>query len=364
MHPCLTPDTLAGLRRPRPYPAVTVLLPTHRTGPEAAQDAVRLRGLVAEAEQRLRADPAVTGERRAEVMAALDRAVAEVDPARAEDGLALFAAPGEHQVWTLARPVPARVVLSDTFVTRNLVAAHAAEHPYWLLAVAADRATLWDGRAADVTEHTADDFPLTRDLDDPDVERKERIGDVPSTFRSERTRGFLREAARAMSGILAVHPRPIYVAGEAAALSLLDELGMFTEGATPVPHGGLAGGTAARVRQAMVPLLAAREEAQLDTTLRDLDDARGHQRFAAGLDEVWRHAVEGRVRLLAVEDTYRATVREAGGHLVPAAADDLDAHEDIVDEVVEHALETGAGVRFVLPDALAGHGRIAAALRY
>ncbi|MEV0126081.1 chemotaxis protein [Streptomyces sp. NPDC050703] len=373
MHPSLTPDTLAGLRRPRAYPAVTVLLPTHRAGPEAGQDAVRLRDLVAEAGKRLREDPAVTAERGAEVAAALDRAVAEVDPARAGDGLALFAAPGEHQVWSLARTVPARVVLSDTFVTRNLVAAHAAERPYWLLAVAADRVTLWDGGTADATEHTADGFPLTRGPEGregaegpaaPGIERKERIGDVPSTFRSERTRGFLREAVRAVNGVLAVHPRPVYVAGEAAALSLLDELGMFTAGATPVPHGGLARGTAARVRQAMAPLLAAREEAELGTTLRDLDDARGHQRFAAGLDEVWHHAMEGRVRLLAVEDTFRATVREAGGHLVPAAADDLDAHEDIVDEVVEHALETGAQVRFVPADALTGHGRIAAALRY
>ncbi|WP_447036019.1 baeRF3 domain-containing protein [Streptomyces sp. DSM 118878] len=364
MHPSLTPDVLADLRRPRAYPAVTVLLPTHRAGPEKAQNAVRLRNLVAEAGKRLQEDPAVTRERRAEVATALDRAVAEIDPVRTEDGLALFAAPGEHQVWSLARTVPARVVLSDTFLTRNLVAAQAAERAYWLLAVAAGRVTLWDGSAADVTEHTADGFPLTRDLADPDAERKERIGDLPSTFRSERARGFLRGAVRAVSGILAVRPRPVYVAGEAAALSLLDELGMFTEGATPVPHSGLAGGTAAEVRQAMAPLLAARDESELGTTLRELEDARDHKRLAAGLDEVWHHATEGRVRLLAVEDTYRATVREAGGHLVPAEADDLDAHDDIVDEVVEHAMETGAQVRFVPADALADQGRIVAALRY
>ncbi|WP_369212817.1 baeRF3 domain-containing protein [Streptomyces flavofungini] len=364
MHPSLTPDVLAGLRRPRTYPAVTVLLPTHRRGPENAQDAVRLRNLVAEAGKRLKEDPAVTRGRRAQVGMALERAVAEVDLVHAEDGLALFAAPGEHQVWSLGRTVPARVVLSDTFLTRNLVAAHAAERPYWLLAVAADRVTLWDGRAAGVTEHTADGFPLTRGRDDADAERKERIGDLPSTFRSEHTRGFLREAARAVGGILAVRPRPVYVAGEAAALALLDELGLFTGGATPVPHGGLAGAGAAEVRQTMAPLLAARERSELGTTLRDLDDARGHRRFAAGLDEVWHHATDGRVRLLAVEDTYRATVREAGGHLVPAGADDLDAHNDIVDEVVEHALETGAQVRFVPRDALVDHGRIAAALRY
>ncbi|NED01843.1 chemotaxis protein, partial [Streptomyces sp. SID6648] len=86
-------------------------------------------------------DPSVTRDRRAEVSGELDRAMAEVDLTYAEDGLAIFAAPGEHQVWTLSRSVPERVVLSDTFLTRNLVAAQAAERPFWVLSVAADRVT-------------------------------------------------------------------------------------------------------------------------------------------------------------------------------------------------------------------------------
>lgn len=123
----LSPATLAGLRRPRPYPAVSVLTPTHRREPDNAQDRVRLRNAVAAAKKQLEEDPAVSRDRRAEVSLELDRALAEIDLTYAEDGLAIFAAPGEHQVWTLSRSVPERVVLSDTFLTRNLVAAQAAE---------------------------------------------------------------------------------------------------------------------------------------------------------------------------------------------------------------------------------------------
>ena len=67
---------------------------------------------VAEAKKKLQSDPAVTRERRADVVRQLDQALAEVDLTHAEDGLAIFAAPGEHQVWTLKRSVPERVVLS------------------------------------------------------------------------------------------------------------------------------------------------------------------------------------------------------------------------------------------------------------
>ncbi|MEU6673089.1 chemotaxis protein [Streptomyces sp. NPDC046925] len=364
MHPSLNPAALAELRRPRPYPAVTVLLPTHRREPDNAQDPVRLRNLVHEAKERLESDPAVAREQRREVAAQLDRAVAEIDLVHAEDGLAVFAAPGEHQVWSLARTVPSRVVLSDTFLTRNVVAAQAAERPYWVLAVSADRVSLWSGTAGRVTEHEADGFPLTRSLEDPDAERKERIGDVPSTFRDEQTRRFLREADAAAAGVLRSHPRPLFVAGEAAALSLLDDVGAVGKEATPVPHGGLAHGPADAVWQAVRPFLAARDKSELDAVLHELDAAQGRRQYAAGLDEVWQNVTTDRVRFLAVEDSYQATVRDDGGHLVPAGSDDLDAVDDVVDDIVERALDTGAQVRFVPEDTLADRGRIACALRY
>ncbi|NEB75407.1 chemotaxis protein, partial [Streptomyces sp. SID14478] len=192
MYSSLTPEILRGLRAQRPYPAVSLALPTHRRRPDNAQDPVRLGNLVEEAGRLLDADPAVTRERRDDVVAQLRAAAAELDPGQARDGLVVFAAPGEHQAWAVDRPVPERVVVADTFLTRNLVAADAAQRPYWVLAVAADRIALWDGQGARVVEDTAHGFPLSRGLGDLDAERKERVGDLPSTFRDEQTRQFFR----------------------------------------------------------------------------------------------------------------------------------------------------------------------------
>ena len=361
----LSPATLSELRRPRPYPAVSVLTPTHRREPDNAQDPVRLRNVVAEAKKQLESDPAVTRERRSDVVRQLDQALAEVDLAHAEDGLVIFAAPGEHQVWSLARAVPERVVLSDTFLTRNLVSAHAAERPFWVLSVSADRAILWSGGTDRVVEDHSGGFPMTRTLENFDAERQERIGDLPSTFRDEGTRHFLREADATLGMVLRDEPRPLYVTGEQAALSLLDEVGGVTKEAVHIPHGGLSHGTPEAVWQAVRPMVAAEARRSTDAVARELETARGRRAFAAGVDEVWHSAREGRVRLLAVEENYRVTVSDVlGDHLVPAAGGDLDAREDIVDEIVEQCLETGAEVRFV-PDGMLGdaHG-IAGVLRY
>ncbi|MFF5184596.1 chemotaxis protein [Streptomyces sp. NPDC000345] len=364
MEHALSPATLSELRRPRPYPAVSVLTPTHRRDPLNAQDRVRLRNVVAEAKKQLDSDPAVTRERRSDVAEQLDRALAEVDLAHAEDGLVIFAAPGEHQVWSLARPVPERVVLSDTFLTRNLVSAQAAERPYWVLSVSADRATLWNGGPDRVTEEQVGGFPLTRPQENFDAERQEQIGDMPSTFRDEGTRHFLRDADAAMNRLLRQAPRPLYVTGEQAALSALDDIGTVTRAAVHVPHGGLSHGTPDAVWQAVRPMVAAEARRSVDTVNRALESALGRKEFAAGVDEVWQSAREGRVRLLAVEENYRVTVRDDGDHLIPAVSGDLDAREDIVDEIVEQCLETGADVRFVPDGTLSDADGIAGVLRY
>jgi hypothetical protein len=364
MEHALSPATLAELRRPRPYPAVSVLTPTHRREPESGQDPVRLRNVVTEARRRLESDPAVTRERRNEVVAQLDRALAEVDLTHAEDGLAIFAAPGEHQVWSLARAVPERVVLSDTFLTRNLVAAQVAERPFWVLSVSADRVTLWSGGEDRVVEDRSGGFPLQRRRENFDAERQMRIGDLPSTFRDEGTRQFLREADTAMSAVLREQPRPLYVTGEQAALSLLDEAGSVARCAVHVPRGGLAHAGPEAVWQALRPLLEAEARKDTAAVLQELTSARGRRTYAAGLDELWQSAREGRVRLLAVEENFRATVSDLGSHLVPAVPGDLDSREDIVDEIVEQCLETGAEVRFVPDGALGDANGIAGVLRY
>ncbi|WP_371477237.1 chemotaxis protein [Kitasatospora sp. NBC_00315] len=361
----LTPTVLAELRRPRRYPALSVLMPTHRSEPENTQDPVRLRNLVAEAKSRLHADEAVSRADRLDLLEQLDRAVADVDLVHAEDGLVIFVAPGEHQVWSIPRAVPARVVFSDTFLTRNLVSTRAAGAPYWVFTVSAERATLFSGSGSKLTEHTGHGFPLEYVPDLPDVERKERIGDVPSTFRDEQTRHFVREADTALAALLEVEPRPLYVLGEAAALAVLDEVGTAAKSAAAqVPRGGLARASAAVVREAVRGAVEEQGRREVARAKERLDQAQGAKTRAAGIDEVWRSVSEGRGALLVVEEDYFEAVRVTDDHLVPAAAGEPDVREDMVDEIVERALDTGAQVTFVPTGELADLGRIAAVLRY
>ncbi|MFJ1580791.1 chemotaxis protein [Streptomyces sp. NPDC088182] len=364
----LNPDVLRELRAPRTYPAVSLTMPTHRREPHHEQDAVRLRNLLAEAGRRLEAEPGLDKRTRAAVRGRLDKAVAEVDLRHLLDGLLLLADAGEFRVWYLPREVPERVVLSDTYLTRNLVAATAQSRPFWVLAIAADRATLWSGSGESLREHREDGFPLTPPEDTWDVEREERIGDTPSTFTDEETRRFLRSVDETMGAVLARRPRPLYLVGLAPALALLEETGSATRTAVGrLVKGGLTDGPAPvllKELRSVVEEYARREKAEVLTRL---DDAKGRRTFAAGLDEVWESVREKRAELVALEEHYRRTVRVSDGHLIPVddeSATGPDVREDIVDELVETALDGGAEVVFLPDDALAVHDRIAAVLRY
>ncbi|NUL05271.1 chemotaxis protein [Streptomyces lunaelactis] len=368
----LTPALLRTLRETQPYPVVSVTVPTHRREPDNAQDAVRLRNLVAEAERRLDSDETVSRQARIDIKTQLDQAVAEVDLRHTLDGLVILANPGEHQIWYLPRRVPERVVLSDTYLTRNLVAAKAMDRPYWILAVAADRATLWHGSGESVREHNRNGFPKVMEPEVQDVQREERAGDSASTFRDEQIHRFLREVDAALSAVLAAEPRPLYLVGLAPALALLEEVGTVERDvAGKVLNGGLLNGPAHVLYRELEAGIGEFHRKEAARTIDRLVAARGRRTFAAGLDEVREAAQEGRAALVAVEENFQQTVRVDQGHLVPvdpaepgSAPSEDGVREDIVDEIVEAALDSGAEVVFVPGDALAGHNRIAADLRY
>lgn len=319
---------------------------------------------------RLEADPAVTHEAGNAVKEQLDRAVTELDPRRALDALVVLVTADEHQIWQIPRTAPERVVLSDTYLTRNLVAAKAQAQPFWALTVSAEHAVLWSGAQDVLTEERTGGFPLTAPREAPNPQREEQIGDTPSTFTDEETRNFLRTVDEKLRAVLAEDPRPLYLVGLAPALALLDEVGESTKSAVGrVAKGVPADMTPGDLLKELRPALDERRQrfaAEIDGRL---DEARGRRAFAGGLDEVWAAVREGRAGLVAVEEHFQQTVRVADEHLEPVsgeAADltDSSVREDIVDELVEAALDSGADVVFLADDALTEYGRIAAALRY
>lgn len=377
----LTDATLRDLRRPRDYPAVSLLLPTTRRSPLSAEDPVRLRNTVAEAKRRLAEDPKVTRAARMDVESRLDAAAAEVDLTHSSDGLLILAAPGEHQVWYLPRSVPQRVVVSDTFLTRNLVAARLLGEPYWALVLSESETRLWDGAGDSLEAVTGNGFPVLPELPDHQDalpgRNFDKVGNHSMTGREEshveRERQYMRKVAGALMPVLERGRRPLYVVGLREQIAVFEKVFPARDAISArVENGGAVGKSAHELLGLLHPAFDERRSSRRGEVLRRLDDARGARRFTSGLDEIWQTVRQGRVALLAVEDHYQVTARVDGngGHPVkvesptePLAADP-SIREDVVDELVETAFKNGADIEFVPDDTLVGEDRVAAVLRY
>ncbi|WP_426511565.1 hypothetical protein ACPPVO_13615 [Dactylosporangium sp. McL0621] len=358
----MTVKDLATLT-PSGYPAVSLLMPTHRTAPANQQDPIRLRNLLAEARRRLDSDETVPREVASQVYDEIATAAERVDLRHAGDGLAVFASPGQVHVRVLDSPVQERVVIADTFEVRDVVADAARRHRYWALVLSEQPTRLWSGDGPELVEVTTHGFPFTHE----GMGLPRDYGQEPSKHEMERHRQFFRDIAGALAEIDRLDTRPLFVLG-------VDRYLPYFAAEWPRPFAGTVLGNydhagAHEVYELLAPRLAAYTAMEQVAALESLDAARGANRFAAGLAECWSLAHQGRGAHLLVEEGYHSPAWVHDDHLHPP---DQEPHQDApgvllddaVDDIVESVARQSGEVTFVGDDSLASDGRIALIVRY
>ncbi|SDY03580.1 hypothetical protein [Nitrosomonas halophila] len=119
-------------------PAISILLPTHRTFPDNRQDLITLKNLIKETEERLQ-----THLDKREVKAIIDAINAEVDGLDHNynlDSLGIFADCEEVTLMHFPFTVKQRVIIDDTFAIRDLVREINSSINYYILVIS--RATV------------------------------------------------------------------------------------------------------------------------------------------------------------------------------------------------------------------------------
>lgn len=139
----LTRQELRSLMEVRGGNHVSILMPTHRTGPETRQHRLRFKNLLSLASQRLDA----AGLRQPETTALLEPAQRLVHDSlfwsHQGDGLAVFLAEGIAEVLRLPLEVPELVVVSDRFHIKPLLPLISGDGRFYLLAISRKRIRLF-----------------------------------------------------------------------------------------------------------------------------------------------------------------------------------------------------------------------------
>ena len=346
------------------YPCLTITLPTHRTRPDNKQDPIRVKNLVTEGTNRLLGEFS-----KREVAPLLDRLNALVDAIDYEytlDGLMLAVNRDIAREFVLPFTLNERVVVDETFFTRDLVHALNRAHRYWVLSLSEQPTRLFAATRDDLEEITTGGFPMRHAGPGGDLPLPGGTGVNKSAYRDDRHRQFFRDVDQAFRAFMAEDPLPLALAGVDRYLAFFREVAGSAE-IIATMTGNVDHLSPHDLGRRIWPHVSDRFAARRREILQEMDAAMGSNRVASTLAEVWHLAGLGQGKVLVVEEGYHAPARlNDSGHLDlqvddPTAPDVMD---DAVDEVITTVLGKGGQVVFVENGELARHNRIALILRY
>lgn len=347
------------------FPSVSILLPTHRTSPDNLQDPVRVKNLLAEATKRLVDE---FGKREAgPVIDSLNAIIERIDYRTTLDGLAIYANKDMAKKYYLPISLTERVVIDESFAVRDLLLAVKRSHRYLVLVLSEKPSRLYDGFRDTLVEVEDYGFPFTHEGPGGATKLPGGQGINISAYRDERHRQFFSEVDKALSAVLKEDPLPLIVVGVDRYLAFFDEVSnnrTFVVGSLKGSHDTT---TAPELAKLVWPIVEDYCRSDRASIFAMLSDAIGSKTYAAGFDEIWKVAQEGRISRLLVEEEFFVPAKADATGINPMPVEDSAApgvYDDAIDQVIEQVLKTGGSVTFFEPGKLEEHSRLAAILRY
>lgn len=368
----------------RDGPCVSVFLPTHRTSPESAQDPIRLRNLLDEAEERLVAG----GLRSTEAKEVLEpgRKLLEFGEfwSYQSDGLAVFLAPGWSQFFRLPLEFPELVVVADRFHIKPLLPLLLGGGRFYVLALSQNEVRLLEGSRQSVEEVELEDVPrnLREALKYDDLEKEQQFRvagrggrGAPAVFHGHGIGGevdkvllerYLRQVDEGLWEVLREERAPLVLASVGYERAMFRKVTRYPyvleEGIEGNPEKLRAQELHERAWAIVEPVFTgAREEA----AERYREAAGSGEAVASNVEEVVRAALEGRVETLFVLlEQQRWGMVDPQTLEVVVHADRRPGDEDLLDRAAVETLLTSGTVFAVPPEEVPGPGPAAALLRY
>jgi hypothetical protein len=356
---------LRELQAVRHYPCVTITLPTHRSFPENRQDQIRVKNLVTEATNRLLGE--FSKRDLAPLLERLDALVADIDYKYTLDGLILAVNRDMAREYVLPFTLEERVVVDDTFFTRDLVHAMTRTRRYWVLSLSERLTRLFAATREHLEEVTTGGFPMEHLGPGGAAPLPGGLGINKSGYRDDHLRAFFRTVDRAFGRFTADDPLPLALAGVERHQTFFRQVTSHSRDVMASLAGNYDHLSAHDLGLLLWPEVRNAFAARQQDVLEVVAGAAGQHRLASTLSEVWHLVKLGRGDLVVVEEGYHQPARiDERGELDlrvedPTAPDVLD---DAVDEVITHALDKGGRVAFVRDGDLSIHNHIALVLRY
>lgn len=376
----LTQSDLRQLSEAQGEWCISMYLPTVRAGAEAQQNTIRLKNLMRQASDELKA----VGMRVPDIESLLEPVQALQNDVgfwrNVSDGLAVFVGPGMFYTFRLAARFEEFVAVRQRFHIKPLLVLLSGDGRFYVLALSQDEIRLLEGSRDSVHEVVLDGIPASMDeaLQYDDPQRLKRAtatgggavfggGDAADASAKQDILRYFQIVDRGLRELLAEQRVPLVLAGVDFLLPLYHEANTYISLLDAGVIGNPQALSAKELHQRAWAIVKPHfEQAQADQKARYEELAgRADERAESRVVDVVRAAVEGRVETLFVaRDIQKWGVYRAHSHKVHAHPTRQPGDQDLLDVAAVQTFLSGGMVYVVDRDAVPGGDVLAAVFRY
>jgi len=347
------------------FPAVSILLPTHRTHPDNKQDPIALKNLVREVEDRILQEESKRGAE--PLLTKIAEIVEAVDHEHNLDGLAIFVGDGVSEVVKLPFQVPARAQIDETFAVRDLMYAYNRTPHYYVLVLSEKPTRLFNCFKEHAEEVKVGKFPMEHGGPGGASGLDGGVGQNRSKQRDLARKAFVRSVGEELEEVMKLEELPLVVTGTEDFLADFKAETKFGDRLVAEVAGSYDYASPHELTQVVWPAVKDGFDNRRSSSMDTLGTAVGASKAASGLVQVYDAAREGRIDLILVEEDYRQPARLDSSGAIVDFVDDVtlpDAQDDLVDLAISEVVRHNGSVVFTDPGVLEGYDHIAATLRY
>ena len=355
-------ETIKRLADAKNSPCVSISLNTHRTHPACQQDAIQIKNLCKEAEERL-----LQEYNKREIQPLLDRLAAipsEIDVRHNLESLHLFISNDLQEVIRTIWPVTENNVhISDSFSLRYLIKAYNRTTQYHILLLSQSGVQLFVAQNDEVLEEVNnEEFPISENQHYHTHHQK--LSDSKAV--DNMVREFLNKVDKALVRTYNINPLKTVVICTEDNYSRLMEVADRKEiyyGYAAINYNQTA--THHIVKQAW-ELVAEHQKEERTKALDELKGAVSEGKVVTDLREIYRAAMEGRADLLISHNQFSQAVRMNGAQEFDLINDakEAGAIDDITSNIAWEVIAKKGRVIFTEQEELNELGKIALKLRF
>jgi hypothetical protein len=354
--------TLKQLKNISSENCITIIMNSHRTKPAYLKDELTLKNLIKEAENRLLAS---TTKQNATALADKLKTLAkEIDHSHNLDSLMLFV---NRDIATFARlpiQVTDRVVIDNTFATRDLIRAMHMEANYYVLVLSQDKVRLIEAFNDKVVKEFGSPFPM----ENTQFDNINRMEPVVSSRQRNLIAEFFNRVDKEVNSIRNQNPLPVLICtveeNYPEYLKIADQKESIFD--TFLNSNRISDKDHAIVSESW-KIIKARNKKRNAERKSELLKAVTHNKFLSDTNEIWKALNEGRIQTLFVEKgLYRPAILENDEitYLSETERNTKDVIDDLYDEMIEINMGFGGDVVFLPKGELTKFNGFGAITRY